>query len=58
MFAVAKHSNAIRLAVTAASTVLLATCAVSAYPSESAAPTSVQLADDARPAPVLDGFHW
>ena len=58
MFALAKHSNAVRLVLTAASAVLLATCTVSIQPSESAAPASVQLADNATPVHVEDGFHW
>lgn len=58
MFALAKHSNAFRVALAAASAVLLATCAVSVHPSESAAPASVQLAGNATPMHVEDGFHW
>lgn len=58
MFALAQHSTAVRVAVTGVFAALLATCAVGVTTNESAAPTSVQLADGAAPAPVLDGFHW
>jgi outer membrane biogenesis lipoprotein LolB len=58
MFALAKHSKARRLIVTAIATAALATCTVAVSTHESATPTSAQLASGPTMVTTDDGFHW
>lgn len=58
MFACAKSSKAFRVTATALAAAALATCAVTVSTHESAAPTSMQLAERTNFVPMDDGFHW